>query len=158
MTAAEPLTRSGHQASQPASAHDPVCGMTVDPATARHRVEHGGHRYVFCSARCREKFTAQPGRYITSPQSRGPAAAAGETLWTCPMHPQIVRKEPGNCPICGMALEPMTPTAGEAENPELRAMTRRFWVGVALSLPLLAIAMAEHFDKPALDALIAPRL
>ena len=74
------------------------------------------------------------------------------------MHPQIVRKEPGNCPICGMALERMTPAAGDTENPELRAMTRRFWVGVALSLPLLAIAMAEHFNKPALDALIAPRL
>ena len=74
------------------------------------------------------------------------------------MHPQIARKEPGNCPICGMALEPMTPAAGEAENPELRDMTRRFWVGVALSLPLLAIAMAEHFNKPALDALISPRL
>ena len=74
------------------------------------------------------------------------------------MHPQIVRKEPGNCPICGMALEPMTPTAGGTQNPELRAMTRRFWVGVALSLPLLAIAMAEHFNKPALDVLIAPRL
>jgi Cu+-exporting ATPase len=74
------------------------------------------------------------------------------------MHPQIVRKEPGNCPICGMALEPMTPAAGDAENPELRDMTRRFWAGVALSLPLLAIAMAEHFNKAALDALIAPRL
>jgi Cu+-exporting ATPase len=74
------------------------------------------------------------------------------------MHPQIVRKEPGNCPICGMALEPMTPAAGEAVSPELRDMTRRFWVGVALSVPLLAIAMAEHFNKAALDALISPRL
>jgi Cu+-exporting ATPase len=157
MTAAEPLTRSGHQASQPASAHDPVCGMTVDPATARHRVEHGGHRYVFCSARCREKFTAQPGRYITSPQSRGPAAAAGETLWTCPMHPQIVRKEPGNCPICGMALEPMTP-GGETENRELRDMTRRFWAGVGFSVPLVVIATAGHFDQAALDAYLSPRV
>jgi Cu+-exporting ATPase len=74
------------------------------------------------------------------------------------MHPQIVRKEPGNCPICGMALEPMTPAAGEAVSPELRDMTRRFWAGVALSVPLLAIAMAEHFNKAALDALISPRL
>jgi Cu+-exporting ATPase len=132
--------------------------MTVDPAKSRHRAEHAGQSYVFCSARCREKFNAEPARYIgSSPQ--GPAsAAAGEVLWTCPMHPQIVRKEPGNCPICGMALEPMTPTAGETENPELRAMRRRFRVGVALSLPLLAIAMAEHFNKPALDTLIAPGL
>jgi Cu+-exporting ATPase len=74
------------------------------------------------------------------------------------MHPQIVRNEPGSCPICGMALEPMTPAAGDTDNPELRDMTRRFWVAVALSLPLLAIAMAEHFDKATLDALISPRL
>ena len=74
------------------------------------------------------------------------------------MHPQIIRKEPGNCPICGMTLEPMNPSAGDAASPELRDMTRRFWVGVALSVPLLAIAMAEHFNKAALDALVAPRL
>ena len=137
-----------------------MCGMTVDPATAKHHTEHAGHSYFFCSARCREEFTAEPARYIVSSGDRRGlvTAPAGEVLWTCPMHPQIVRKEPGNCPICGMALEPMTPAAGEAENPELRDMTRRFWVGVALSLPLLAIAMAEHFNKPALDALISPRL
>jgi Cu+-exporting ATPase len=134
--------------------------MTVDPAKARHRAEHAGRSYFFCSARCRETFAADPERcIITSPQPRGPlTAAAGEVLWTCPMHPQIVRKEPGNCPICGMALEPMTPAAGDTANPELRDMTRRFWVGVALSVPLLAIAMAEHFDKSGLNALIAPRL
>jgi Cu+-exporting ATPase len=74
------------------------------------------------------------------------------------MHPQIVGKEPGSCPICGMALEPMTPAAGDTANPELRAMTRRFWAGVAMAMPLLAIAMAEHFNKPALDDVIAPRL
>ena len=158
MTTVEPLSRHRHDPSAlPAEAHDPVCGMTVDPATARHRVEHGGHRYVFCSARCREKFTAQPGRYITSPQSRGPAAAAGETLWTCPMHPQIVRKEPGNCPICGMALEPMTP-GGETENRELRDLTRRFWAGVGFSVPLVVIATAAHFDQAALDAYLSPRV
>jgi Cu+-exporting ATPase len=74
------------------------------------------------------------------------------------MHPQIVRAEPGSCPICGMTLEPMTPAAGDTENPALHDMTRRFWVGVALSIPLLAIAIAQHFDKAALDALISPRL
>src|SRR6516162_4396527 len=160
MTAAEPLTRHHRHAPEPpADARDPVCGMTVDPARAKHRAEHAGRSYVFCSARCEEKFTADPARYaVSSPQGRAPAAAPGEVLWTCPMHPQIVRKEPGNCPICGMALEPMTPAAGEAGNPELRDMTRRFLVGVALSLPLLAIAMGEHFNKAALDALIAPRL
>jgi Cu+-exporting ATPase len=132
--------------------------MELDPAVAKHRAEHAGHGYVFCSAGCQEKFTADPTRYIGAAHDRGTArAAAGEVLWTCPMHPQIIRKEPGSCPICGMALEPITPAAGEADNPELRDMTRRFRVGVALSLPLLAIAMAEHFNKAALDALIAPR-
>src|SRR5215472_14140272 len=160
MTTADALSHQHHNRPEPSATHDPVCGMTVDPAKAKHRAEHAGHSYVFCSARCREKFTADPLRYVVaSLQVRAPAAAAaGEVLWTCPMHPQIVRKEPGNCPICGMALEQMTPTAGEAANPELRDMTRRFWVGVALSVPLLAIAMAEHFNKAALDALIAPRL
>ena len=152
MTAGEPLSRHQHHAPEPL--HDPVCGMTIDPAKAKHRVEHAGHSYFFCSARCQEKFTAEPARYISSPRTGAP----GEVLWTCPMHPQIVRKEPGNCPICGMALEPMTPSAGDTANPELRDMTRRFWVGVALSLPLLAIAMAEHFNKAALDALLSPRV
>jgi P-type Cu+ transporter len=158
MTAAERVSDQHHRPS--GAERDPVCGMTVDPATAKHRAEHAGQSYFFCSARCQEKFTAEPGRYIVgSPRGQGPAAAAaGEVLWTCPMHPQILRKEPGNCPICGMALEPLTPAAGETENPELREMTRRFWVGVALSLPLLAVAMAEHFNKPALDALISSRL
>ena len=87
-----------------------------------------------------------------------PPPTGGEVLWTCPMHPQIVRKDPGSCPICGMALEPMTPAAGEEVNPELRDMTRRFWVGVTLSVPLVAMAMAEDFAKPALDALLAPRI
>jgi Cu+-exporting ATPase len=77
---------------------------------------------------------------------------SGPGLWTCPMHPQIVRKEPGSCPICGMALEPVTPTAGDAANPELRDMTRRFWVCAALSVPLVALAMAEDFANPALLA------
>ena len=160
MTSIEPLSHHHYPSKRAAEVRDPVCGMTVDPATAKHHTEHAGHSYFFCSARCREEFTAEPARYVVSPGDRRGlvTAPAGEVLWTCPMHPQIVRKEPGNCPICGMALEPMTPAAGEAENPELRDMTRRFWVGVALSLPLLAIAMAEHFNKPALDALISPRL
>src|SRR6516164_6584194 len=161
MTAAEPLSHHQHHPPDPPAAeHDPVCGMTVDPAKAKHRAEHAGHSYFFCSAKCREKFTADPSRYIiASPLPRAPITGpAGELLWTCPMHPQIVRKEPGNCPICGMTLEPMTPAAGDTASPELRDMTRRFWVGVALSVPLLAIAMAEHFNNAALDALIAPRL
>ena len=134
--------------------------MAVDPRTP-HRAEHAGAGYFFCSARCRDKFVAEPTRYLAVPGGDAPDVAmpeAGGVLWTCPMHSQIVRKEPGSCPICGMALEPMTPSAGDTANRELRDMTRRFWVGVALSLPLLAIVMAEHFDKPALDAVISPRL
>jgi Cu+-exporting ATPase len=133
--------------------------MAVDPAKARHRAEHAGHGYVFCSAGCREKFIAEPARYLgASPPATGVSTKAGQMLWTCPMHPQIVRNAPGSCPICGMALEPMTPAAGDTENPELRDMTRRFWVGVALSIPLLAIAMAQHVDEATLDTLTAPRL
>ena len=139
-----------------------MCGMTIDPAKAKHRAQHAGHSYFFCSAKCREKFAAEPARYVSPARARAAGAAArttaGEVQWTCPMHPQIVREEPGNCPICGMTLEPMTPAAGEAANPELRDMRRRFWVGVALSVPLLAIAMAEHFDQAALDALVSPHL
>jgi len=139
-----------------------VCGMTIDPAKAKHRAQHAGHSYFFCSAKCREKFAAEPARYVSPARARAAGAAArttaGEVQWTCPMHPQIVREEPGNCPICGMTLEPMTPAAGEAANPELRDMRRRFWVGIALSVPLLAIAMAEHFDQAALDALVSPHL
>jgi cation transport ATPase/YHS domain-containing protein len=129
--------------------------MSVEPTTAEHRAEHAGRSYFFCSARCRERSTAEPTRYLTRAAVAPPAAA--EVLWTCPMHPQIVRDEPGSCPVCGMALEPMVPTGADAGNPELRDMTRRFWVGFALSLPLLAIVMADHLAKPALNALIAPR-
>ena len=136
----EPLSSArahhDHPAGVPGEVLDPVCGMTVDPATAEQRADHAGHRYFFCSGKCRERFTANPDRYLALPRSSdAPAArsaAPDEVLWTCPMHPQIVRKEPGSCPICGMALERMTPEEGDAANPELRDMTRRFWVGVAL--------------------------
>ena len=162
MVTTELSARAAHHAHHhhegDAEARDPVCGMSVDPATAQHRAEHEGHQYLFCSAKCRERFVAEPARYLTpAPVQPPPHAQAGKVLWTCPMHPQIVREEPGSCPICGMALEPMTPTA-EAENPELRDMTRRFWVSLALSVPLLAMVMAEHFAKATIDALIPPHL
>ena len=151
MSAVERLSDGeGHHGDAPAAPggeRDPVCGMTVDPAAARHRSEYAGHTYYFCSNRCRERFEADPASYLTAaPVAKAPPAG-GEVLWTCPMHPQIVRNEPGSCPICGMALEPMTPSGGEGANPELRDMTRRFWVGVALSLPLVAIAMGEHVTE-----------
>src|ERR1700720_3661305 len=109
MTAAEPLFREHPPVHSPAPVRDPVCGMAVDPGTA-HRAEHAGAGYFFCSARCRDRFVAEPARYLADPRDRNLSVPeAGGARWTCPMHPQIVRQEPGNCPICGMALEPMTP-------------------------------------------------
>jgi len=201
MTASNPV---------PALERDPVCGMNVNPATAKHVYERAAKKYYFCCARCVEKFAADPFVYLNKPAPSGlvmlgmpaapnavpspqgmpltqlqPAAkpspspggtapayvcpmcpevreskpgacpscgmalepdvplAATRTEYTCPMHPEIVRSEPGSCPICGMALEPRTVTAAAEENPELRDMTRRFWVGVVLTAPLLAIAMAS---------------
>jgi Cu+-exporting ATPase len=180
---------------------DPVCGMNVNPATAKHHVEHAGKSVYFCCAPCAEKFKANPEKYLTGaarppssslvalhiPVSRpaptvpvvanpgsatqttyvcpmcpevlaskpGPCPkcgmaleptiplAATRTEYTCPMHPQIVRPGPGFCPICGMALEPRTVTATEEENPELRDMTRRFWISLILTIPLLTIAMVD---------------
>jgi len=120
-----------------AIARDPVCGMRVDPATARNHLRHDGADYFFCGARCREKFAADPARYLAPPAPDAPSAEG--TVWTCPMHPEVRADMPGPCPVCGMALEPMG--AARADNPELRAMTRRFWAGAALAVPLVAIAM-----------------
>jgi P-type Cu+ transporter len=188
---------------------DPVCGMNVHPATAKHIHEHAGKKYYFCCAPCAEKFKANPRQFLNeNPQSGlvmldvpagapkaaasvpltqpdtarkatvsknalpayvcpmcpevreskpGPCPSCGMALepevpvsstrteYTCPMHPEIVRSGPGTCPICGMALEPRTVTAVAEENPELRDMTRRFWISLVLTIPLLAIAMAGMF-------------
>ncbi|HVO82669.1 MAG TPA: heavy metal translocating P-type ATPase [Terriglobales bacterium] len=173
-----------------AKAKDPVCGMDVDPATAKHKTEHAGKTYYFCCAHCLEKFRAHPEQYLTKtaspatavrPQAKemklaSPAGqvayvcpmcpevqetkpgacpscgmalepempvAAARVEYTCPMHPEIVRPGPGTCPICGMALELRTVSAAQEENPELRDMTRRFWISLALTVPLLAVAMAD---------------
>ncbi len=151
--------RHGHD-DQAGTARDPVCGMRVDPEGAAAREYYQDTTYYFCSAGCAAKFRADPGKYVqvTAPATTPttPAAPAG-TLWTCPMHPEIVRDAPGSCPICGMALEPKTATLADAENPELGDMTRRFWIGVALSVPLLALAMSAMV--PALhDLLPTPRI
>jgi Cu+-exporting ATPase len=135
---------------------DPVCGMRIDPATARFRTEAGGATVWFCSQRCHDRFVAEPQRFLANmqPAAHTPAAPALQvpsvpppatgTRYTCPMHPQIVRDAPGACPICGMALEPMLPTADDAENPELADFRRRFWWTLPLSLVVLASAMGGH--------------
>ena len=185
---------------------DPVCGMSVNPVTARYKLEHAGRTYYFCCGHCAEKFKASPAEYETGKQKGianhnlvtlgkpvspatpksaigtqvknsasafsdssyvcpmcpevrqnkpGPCPKCGMALepespapssrieYTCPMHPQIVRPAPGTCPICGMALEPRTVTAIEQDNPELRDMTRRFWISLGLTVPLLGMAMAD---------------
>ena len=125
---------------------DPVCGMSVDPATTPHHAEHGGAAFHFCSAGCRTKFTADPEKYLAKDRAEEAPAPAG-TIYTCPMHPEIRQVGPGSCPICGMALEPETITADSGPNPELADMTRRFWVAVALALPVFALEMGGHlFD------------
>ena len=191
-------------------ARDPVCGMNVNPATAKHTHDHNGKKYYFCCAGCVEKFKADPAKYLDQkrpglitlgvpakpPQHQHPIApaklekppshqaaaaapapayvcpmcpevreskpgacpscgmalepefvSAPRTEYTCPMHPEIVRPEPGSCPICGMVLEPRTAAAAAEDNPELRNMTRRFWISLILTMPLLAIAMSAMFSS-----------
>ncbi len=121
---------------------DPVCGMTVDPAKTPHHADHAGHTHHFCSVGCRDKFAADPERYLAPPQ---PTASMPEgTVYTCPMHPQIRQIGPGSCPICGMALEPELASAEAGPNPELADFTRRFWIGALLTLPVVALEMGGH--------------
>jgi P-type Cu+ transporter len=138
---------------------DPVCGMLIDPATAAGKFEYKGTTYYFCNPGCLKRFQAQPDVYLSlTPVASGmqlpvlqPADSASSrsrlgssaSKYTCPMHPEIVRDSPGSCPICGMALEPMTVSADEEVNPELVDMTRRFWISLVLSVPLFAIAMLD---------------
>jgi P-type Cu+ transporter len=207
-------------AEQKVMERDPVCGMQVDPASARAQVEHGGKTYFFCCAGCARKFEAAPEQYLkprptpSSPMTvispaaapvrktvpmhpsaappSGPKAAVADytcpmdpevhqnkpgacpkcgmaleaafpaipsakTEYVCPMHPEIVRFEPGSCPICGMALEPRVTSAEGEQNPELTSMTRRFWVGVVLSTPVLLAAMGADLPGAPLERLISLR-
>jgi Cu+-exporting ATPase len=123
---------------------DPVCGMDVDPHAAKHTAAHEGHPYYFCSSGCRTKFVANPIKYLDKSAADDHAVPAG-TIYTCPMHPQIRQIGPGACPICGMALEPETVSLDSGPNPELADMSRRFWVGLALAIPVLILEMGGHF-------------
>ena len=138
----------GHHATPPpgnGTVRDPVCGMTVDPNTSKHRSQHEGHPFHFCSNGCRTKFEADPVRYLDPPGAAAKAEPVREgAVYTCPMHPQIRQTGPGACPICGMALEPETVSQDDGPNDELADMTRRFWVGLVLTLPVFALEMGGH--------------
>ena len=156
-----------------AAPRDPVCGMIPKPDTP-HRLTHEGEEVLFCSAGCKTKFEADPAKYAkpadasaccskhggahhghgTGGAAIDPAKVPAGSKWTCPMHPEIVRDGPGSCPICGMALEPLTPSADAGPNPELIDMTRRFWIGAVLALPVLALEMGRHLIG--IDAIVAP--
>jgi Cu+-exporting ATPase len=132
-----------HSAHAAATVRDPVCGMTVNPATSKHRFDYRGETYHFCSAGCRTKFAADPASYLEK-DSKPKAAVPEGTIYTCPMHPEIRQVGPGSCPICGMALEPEVASLDAPPNPELADMTRRFWVGLVLALPAVVLEMGGH--------------
>lgn len=154
---------NGHT-STPSRVKDPVCGMDVDPTTSEHHLVHDGTTYYFCSGQCRNKFDLAPDAYLSPatghPTGHGHGGNAATpppgTEWTCPMHPEILRPGPGSCPICGMALEPVMVTADSGPSPELADMTRRFWVGVALSIPVVILGMGGDL-VPAIHDAISPR-
>ena len=140
---------------------DPVCGMDVDPAASTLTAVHGGAEFHFCSAGCQAKFEAKPDAYAGHADHAAAGAAevpsgAEVAEYTCPMHPEVRQPGPGSCPICGMALEPVLVTADTGPNAELVDMTRRFWVGVVLSVPVLILGMGGDLF-PALHDLISPR-
>jgi len=145
------------------SARDPVCGMTFDSRKAAGSFAYNGQTYYFCSAGCLEKFRGEPERFpdaevAAQMKTRAPQKASPKTEYTCPMHPQIVRDAPGNCPICGMTLEPRTVSLEDEKNPELVDMTRRFWVSVVLTIPLLLITMSDVIPGNPLARVVSMRV
>jgi Cu+-exporting ATPase len=139
------------------SATDPVCGMAVDPETTPHHAVHAGETYAFCAARCRERFVAEPERFLAPAPRPSPAPQAAE--YTCPMHPEIVQRGPGPCPVCGMALEPrLISLAGDTANPELEDMTRRARVSAALTAPLFLLAMSDLIPGAPVQHRLSPTL
>jgi Cu+-exporting ATPase len=163
-----------HHDAQPSPdvAIDPVCGMTVKLGAGKPTFDYKGTTYHFCSEGCRRKFSENPERYLAkSPgsapvegahdhASHSPPSTAAETkgpLYTCPMHPQIIRDRPGNCPICGMALEPMVATGDEGPNPELVDMTRRLWIAAPLAAVFLILDMGQHLFGVDLPPFLSPK-
>lgn len=137
---------SHHERRAPATVRDPVCGMTVDPATSKHRFDDDGRTFHFCSAGCKTKFAADPKKYLekTAAKADAPQGDSDGTIYTCPMHPEIRKIGPGSCPICGMALEPEVASLDAPPNPEVADMTRRFRIGLVLSVPPVVLEMGGH--------------
>ena len=152
---ATPTHSHDHPAEKPLGTTDPVCGMTVDPARTSHHAEHAGRFFHFCGAGCRTKFLADPDRYLKPGSAPPPPPARPDAIYTCPMHPEVRQLGPGACPICGMALEPAEVTAEAGPNPELADMSRRFWIGLALALPVFVLEMGGHILG---HGLLEPRL
>jgi Cu+-exporting ATPase len=139
----QPDAQSGNISEAAHLEKDPVCGMNVDPGSAKHSAEYGGRTYYFCSQGCTTTFAADPVSYIgEKPKPLTPVPEG--TIYTCPMHPEIRQTAPGNCPICGMTLEPEVASSDSGPNPELADMTRRFWIALALSLPVVVLEMGGH--------------
>ncbi len=137
---------------------DPVCGMKVSPETAKWSIEHGGNIWYFCGQSCLKKFEANPEKYDgTLQHAQQPVLivpSAPGSKYTCPMHPEIIRDKPGSCPICGMALEPLTAADDDTASPELISITRRLWIGTVLTLPILAIMISDMMPSQPLHNLI----
>lgn len=134
---------SSHEEPLVSQTKDPVCGMMVDPTRSKS-LAHEGHSYYFCSSHCVQKFRSDPNKYL-EPAPKLLETAKPDTIYTCPMHPEIRQKGPGSCPICGMALEPVEPTLEDEPNDELKDMSRRLKIGTLFTLPLLFLAMSEMF-------------
>jgi len=128
---------------------DPVCGMNVVPDSGKPSHVHNNETYHFCSQKCHDKFVADPYFYLSGNHKKRKKTATKASQYTCPMHPEIVQDHPGDCPKCGMALEPKgAPSADDGPNEELVDFTRRFWVSTALALPLLILTMGEMVGLP----------
>jgi len=157
-------THAMHTVSSATAEIDPVCGMKVDPDNAAGSFEHQGKTYYFCSTHCLHRFRENPESFLNkAPQqpigiTRRPKPAAPDQKYTCPMHPEIVRDGPGSCPICGMALEPVTVSLDQGENPELIDMTRRFRIAVALTIPVFALGMSDLIPGQPLQQLVSMSL
>ena len=133
---------------------DPVCGMTIDPADAVGQYDYKGRTYYFCAESCLEQFREDPEQFL-NPAARPAAIVDPEAEYTCPMHPEVRQKGPGACPICGMALEPVDASQADERNPELEDMTRRFWVSLAFTAPILAFMIGEMLPGRPLDRLVS---